>query len=641
MCGITGILSINGKPLVTSELEAMNNSIAHRGPDGEGYWIHEKGFVGFGHRRLSILDLSGRGKQPMSYADGRYHITYNGEVFNFIELREQLSQFGYKFLSDTDTEVIMAAYDYWGKDCLQHFNGMWAFAIWDERQQELFLARDHFGIKPLYYLHQPGQRFVFGSETIQFKHLDDFTRTFNNSQLIAGIRNPFYQEGAGLTIYSGINSILPGHYLVFNHGEMQQNRWWNTLSYSIEIPKSYNDQVEQFRSLFIDSCTLRMRSDVSIGSALSGGLDSSSIFTTLHYINQQSKKPITRLPKEWQKAFVAVFPGTVQDETEYARSVINHVGGRAVYWEQPVADLVADLVSYTRRFDAVYSTPIHVVAKVYEEMRNHGIIVSMDGHGVDEMMYGYSGLQLDAAKYALEQGDVDYALDLIDTFVNLAPEAEHASLMEQSRQKVFGAITSQTSQQILKWKLMSSRLKRKFYPKREWLASDSAINLPFESIFQAEFDIPCERDLFSQFHFAPLPSILRNFDKASMMNSIEIRMPFMDHRLVSFVFNLPIKSKLGNGYTKRILRDAMNGILPEQVRTRKTKIGFNAPLTEWIDGPLKEYSLDTVHSISFLNTNFWNGKQIAIDTEKHYKNKNQFNYQLFWRILNTHIINQE
>jgi asparagine synthase (glutamine-hydrolysing) len=640
MCGISGILNIKSGGVNLDILKKMNNAINHRGPDGEGYWISKDGHIGFGHKRLSILDLSDKGKQPMSYANGRYQITYNGEIFNFIELREILELNSYKFQSDTDTEVILAAYDFWGKDCLKHFNGMWAFAIWDEVEQEMFLARDHFGIKPLYYSYQPGLRFVFGSETIQFKYLDRFNRSFNERNLVSCIINPYYQEGEGVTIFNDINSVLPGHFIILKHGQIRQIRWWNTLEYDIEIPINYDDQIDKFRSLFFDSTKLRLRSDVAIASALSGGVDSSSVYATLHYLNSLDDHKVKRLPDDWSKAFVASFPGTTQDETAYAKSVVAHVKGNAIYWEQQKGDLASEIINYTKKFDAVYNTPIHILSKIYELMRQHGIIVSMDGHGVDEMMFGYPGLQLDVALHQFNEKDNHYADDLIDTYANLFPVDLYNSKVEHGRNEVYGYKSNDSGNNKLN-KLLRYFLKPKSPQQNDWIKQGAIKNQIGFSLNRGKFATDYEFDLFKQFHYSPLPAILRNFDKASMMSGVEIRMPFMDHRLVSFIFKLPIQAKLGDGYTKRILRDSMKGILPDIIRTRKTKIGFSAPLKEWIDGPLKEFSLDITHSSSFNSSSIWNGGKIAIDLVKYYKRNKNFNHQLFWSILNAHIIDKE
>src|SRR6185503_155577 len=232
MCGIAGIWSLSKEPLTKEKLIRFTDSLAHRGPDGGSYWIERSGSLGLGHRKLSILDPSPLSNQPMSYANDRYRIVYNGEVFNFLELKRELEIKNYRFTTTTDTEVVLAAYDCWGKDCLHKFNGMWAFAIWDELKQSLFLARDRFGIKPLYYTFKSHDNFAFASETCAFKFLNGFNREFNKKNLAINIAESFSIEGYGHTIYKDIFQLLPGHYLEVNTktNDLQQNRWWSTLS---------------------------------------------------------------------------------------------------------------------------------------------------------------------------------------------------------------------------------------------------------------------------------------------------------------------------------------------------------------------------------------------------------------------------
>jgi asparagine synthase (glutamine-hydrolysing) len=282
MCGITGIWNFDGNDIPKEKLKSFNDSLSHRGPDGDGLYIDSVSHIGLGHRRLSILDLSERGAQPMSYLNGRYQIVYNGEVFNFIELKNELLALGYTFASDTDTEVIIAAYDAWGTSALLKMNGMWAFAIWDMQKKELFIARDRFGIKPLYYNFRPGVSLAFASETIAFDSLDGFKKEFDEKLLSYAVQKPFNLEGYGYTIYKGIYSLLPGHYAVIRSEDkkIHQKRWWNTLDNKIQVPDTYEKRVKLFRDMFINSCNLRLRSDVSIGTALSGGVDSSAVYST-------------------------------------------------------------------------------------------------------------------------------------------------------------------------------------------------------------------------------------------------------------------------------------------------------------------------------------------------------------------------
>jgi asparagine synthase (glutamine-hydrolysing) len=644
MCGITGIITFDASKVNLASLKSMNESVMHRGPDGGGYWVHDDGFIGFAHRRLSILDLSAFGSQPMSYSDGRYMITFNGEIFNFIEIRKNLQNLGYRFNSDTDTEVIIASYDYWGKDCLKQFNGMWAFAIWDQKERELFLARDHFGIKPLYYFHDPGKRLVFGSETNQFNKLDSFKKEVDRDRLIDCLFDPDFQEGYGLTIFKEIVSVLPGCWVSVKHGELQIVRWWDTLNFPIEVPENYEDQVSTFKDLFFDSLQLRLRSDVPIATALSGGVDSSSVYSSLHYLSKNHLLSGGRAAKEWQQAFVACFPDTSKDETLYAKQVIDSYSGEAEFWYQDKNNLVNDIISYTQRFDAVYSTPIHVVSKIYGRMRENGIVVSMDGHGVDEMMYGYPGLQIQAASQALERHDILFVEDLIDTYINLYPQTMHSRLKDVVHKIVykkefqspwFNSLKDKSRNLALQI-LNQTKIKEQWLPIHEINRS----TISTMSTSDSRYEWRSENSLFDQFHVTRLPAILRNFDKASMMSGVEIRMPFMDHRLVSFIFKLPLKSKINGGFTKRILRDAMKGILTDSVRGRTGKIGLSAPWNEWVESDLKEFILDTVGSDSFLKSDYWNGRRIQKDMYKYYNDNKQINLDKLWLIINAHIILQ-
>jgi asparagine synthase (glutamine-hydrolysing) len=229
MCGISGIYYKNNGFLTQESLRHFTDSMTHRGPDGAGYEILDEGHLGLGQRRLSILDLSDSGKQPMSYAEGRYWITYNGEVFNFLEIRSELQSLGHSFKSETDTEVILASYAQWGRACLDKFNGMWAFAIWDEVEKTLFLARDRFGIKPLYYVHRPNRFFAFSSETRAFKFLEGFKREIDNELMRLNLQDSYALEGLGYTPFKDILQLLPGHCMTITRDNelIQQRRWWH------------------------------------------------------------------------------------------------------------------------------------------------------------------------------------------------------------------------------------------------------------------------------------------------------------------------------------------------------------------------------------------------------------------------------
>ncbi len=627
MCGIVGIWQLDEKPIDSEELQRFTDSLMHRGPDGGGNFID--GSLGLGHRRLSIIDLTENGKQPMSYGQQRYWITFNGEIYNFIELRKELESLGHVFATDSDTEIILAAYIQWGKNCLHKFNGMWAFAIWDKAEKKLFLARDRFGVKPLHYSFEANKHFIFSSETISFKYLKNFTREIDTENLHKAMLRPDYIEAAGKTIYKNIQQLLPGHCIELTQNKpLLINNWWNTSEHLVQVPQKYEDQVEEFRALFEDACKLRMRSDVPMASALSGGLDSSSVYCTLHKIKSRETEVI-RSPKNWQKAFVATFPNTTVDERKYAEEVVQYVKGQAEYIIPDDSHLLPELIKATQMLDSIIATPITSISDVYKAMRADNVIVSMDGHGVDEMMYGYTShvqeafwQKINAKEYAAAK---EYAHILSGMSPNYNMDAlrkhyEKPSLLDRVKNKLFNKNVVSTA------------------PTNEnWMGEGHAF--PALNIFPTPSK-GLEKMLFNDFHYHSLPINLRDFDRAAMQHGIEIRMPFMDYRLVSYVFSLPTESKLGGGFTKRILRDAMKGYLPESIRTRTLKIGIGAPMVEWFSGPLKQYICDTVHSNTFLKSDYWNGAKIVnfVDDKYAQNNWDKGTCQKVWAILNANII---
>lgn len=639
MCGITGIWNLNGKTLEMNTLRKFTDSISHRGPDGSGYELLNDNNLGFGHRRLSILDLSEAGKQPMF--NENLVISFNGEIYNFIEIRRELITSGEKFISETDTEVILKAYKKWGKDCLNKFNGMFAIAIWDVNNKELILIRDRFGVKPLYYLFIPNVIFAFASETIAFKNLPGFQREVNQKVLDIALAEPDIIEGSDKTIFKNIYQLLPGHFLTLKDKEPPLvNQWWNTKDNLVKVASSYEKQVEEFRNLFEDACKLRMRSDVTIASALSGGLDSSSVYCTLHKLNN-SKENIERLPSDWQRAFVATFPNTKVDEKSYAEQVVKHVNGKATYIVPNYKNLVSDIVSATKLFDGIIQTPITSVSDVYKSMRQNGVTVSLDGHAVDEMMYGYNSYVLEAFYNCIHKKEFDKAKDYAAIICGLSPAYNYDDLLKTIKQ--FDKSVVEKGISFVKNKFSSQKRKSALNENSsEWFNAKDA---DFYNEITTRFKVPegmsaPEQKMYNDFHYRSLPINLRDFDRASMQHGIEIRMPFMDFRLVSYVFSLPQDAKLGGGFTKRILRDAMKNTLPESIRTRTLKIGIGAPMEEWFNNELKTYVLDTTASARFKDSSYWNGTEIKKDIDKAYSEKklDKVFCNKAWAVLNADII---
>ncbi|HEU5164395.1 MAG TPA: asparagine synthase (glutamine-hydrolyzing) [Chitinophagaceae bacterium] len=643
MCGIAGIWYLSKKPLAKEKLIRFTDSLSHRGPDDGSYWIDRCGFLGLGHRKLSILDPSPLGNQPMPYANDRYRIVYNGEVFNFLELKRELEIKNYQFRTNTDTEVILAAYDCWGKDCLNKFNGMWAFAIWDELQQSLFLARDRFGIKPLYYTYKSHDTFAFASETYAFKFLDGFNREFNKKHLAINIADSFSLEGHGHTIYKNIFQVLPGHYLEINAKTIgiQQNRWWSTLSSTTEFSDNYFEQVEYFRELFFDAIKLRTPKVIPFASALSGGLDSSSIYCGIYHIMNNATAHGT-MPDNWQKAFVATFPGTSIDERCYAEQVIEFTKGEVEYTVPDLTKLAQKIKDTTVLFDNIYLTPMLPICEIYSAMKRMKIKISMDGHGVDEMLFGYPSM-MESIIQLKYNGSLHKHNDILETMLNMNSSHDRDLIRKRLTNNSYSGILSGIKS-IAK-KVLPDVVKQ-FLTKYRIAGNEFGINLngrPY-SLTNEPYNIENlsleQRIPFQTFHITLLPTILRNFDRASMQSGIEIRMPFMDYRLVSFIFSIPFTSKVGDGHVKRIVKDAMKGIIPEAIRTRKWKVGFNAPMEEWFSGELKEFILDEINSSVFMHADVWNGNAVRQFAEKRIKEKSWTHDDCitFWPVLNAHLL---
>ncbi len=561
MCGILGAI-----PVVAPEIFGRAlASIAHRGPDGQGTW--QDGWQAMlGHRRLSILDVSAAAAQPM-HRHGRYHIVFNGEIYNFLEIRRELEAAGESFVSDSDTEVLLAAFAHWGEACLARLNGMWAFAIWDSSEKRLFLARDRMGEKPLFYLHD-GERFIFASEQ---KALLPFQREVRPAERFHALcRDPYAYEGTGETLFAGIARFPAAHYAWIEGGRLRIRRYWAPLEQVPDIPTDYVGQVEVLRALLLDSCRLRLRADVPVATALSGGVDSSAVAASIAEVGRQ--RGVERLPADWQNAFVASFPGTVMDESEPARRTAKHLGIRLR--EIPVVPERAgcDLERIAYLFEEVHEVNPLPHVTLYGEMRRHGVVVSLDGHGGDELFCGYESSVLHALPSAMKRPR-DAGM-VLQTYRDIHPQSAQFRGMSLPRIALYLARASARE----RLRIMKSDAAMRRAAGRCDSLNRHLLGLSFGTV---------------------LPTLLRNYDRYSMINGVEIRNPLLDHRIVDFAFALPWQSKVRNGFTKSVLRDAVAPWLPAGIVDNKTKIGFAPPIVDWMRGPLRGYLLDELDSQSF------------------------------------------
>lgn len=583
MCGIAGFF--NAPNYNRRDLEEMTAAIRHRGPDGDGHFYLSEQGLGLGHRRLSILDLTTDGAQPMTYEDSGVWIVFNGEIYNYLELRRELESIGYRFKTRTDSEVLLAAFLEWDLAALDRFNGMWAVAVADTRKRRFILAVDRFGVKPIFYRCEKNA-VAFASEQKAFWALADrHPMHWDLAGLRTALVSPGALESSGKTIFENVESLQGGQFLEITPQSFRKARWWSTGDHLVEVPASLKAQAEQFKELFFDSCRLRLRSDVPIGTSLSGGLDSSAVAAVIGKLRNEGGVS-TRGVALPHKAFIHEFKGTVLDESNYAKIVTDQVGLEPVIISANADDVAAGLDDGILGFESIYPGMLDSAARVYKTQREHGCFVSLDGHGADEMLGGYHNYTYAALRQAFphplkvnsyldqlkEQSGAFFswrslAVGLLGGMVPSSAGGSGAFLLKRIAHPVLSA-------------LRQTPLMGGFYS-------------PQELVVPKHFDL-VNRALYEDFHQKLLPRILRNFDLTSMAHGIEVRMPFMDYRLVTYAFSLPSESKIGNGYTKLIMREALDGVLPEQIRHRKLKLGFNSPLLEWLPGILRPWIENTL-----------------------------------------------
>ena len=541
MCGISGIINKSGIEVNKDLLANITDVIAHRGPDDFGYFIENN--FGFGHRRLSILDLSKAGHQPMCYL--HLTITYNGEIYNYIELREELVDLGYSFKSQTDTEVILAAYSAWGTKAFDKFNGMWAFAIYDKLKNEIICSRDRFGIKPFNYT-QTNTFFAFGSEIKQLLLLPNIDKSINQQVLKSYLVDNLLNTTED-TFISSIKELRGGHYLQYclNNHTFKVKNWYTLPSNSNNL--SFEESSIKLKKLFTDSVKLRMRSDVSVGSCLSGGLDSSSIVCTVF---------CDKLNGADFKTVSSCYADKASDEQEYIDEVINQTHFEGVKIFPKLNDLfdknIWDKLIY-HQDQPILSFSHFSEYAVFEAAAKNDIVVLLDGQGSDEYLAGYSdfiGVYLSSLK---NKGQYwSYFKFLI----------KRAKLLNQP---VFSAILFRLKTD-LKQHLFKSNKEETVFNSMFLITSK-----PFKRIKSIN-DLSREQILNIS-----IPYQLHSEDRNSMLHSVESRLPFLDYKLVEFCLNLPENFKIRNAQTKAVLREGLKNILPTKIYSRHDKKGFPAP----------------------------------------------------------------
>jgi asparagine synthase (glutamine-hydrolysing) len=564
MCGIAGIVCKGGIAAAAETLPAAIACLGHRGPQGRAVWVNETGTAALAHSRLSIIDTSEAGAQPMHF-DGRYTIIHNGELYNYIEIRKELLQKNYVFHTASDTEVIVAAYDAWGPDCLQRFDGMFAFAIWDEQGQQLFAARDRMGEKPFFFCYDE-TRLCFASETKALWKLG-VERQVNRSMLynfltIGYTTNP---GDRGETFFDKVFKLPAASYLTYSLSshQLQVEQYWQ-VDMEINHHISEIKAIETFDALFAASIKRRLRSDVPIGTSLSGGLDSSAVVA---YCDGMAPEQYSH------QCFTASFEGFEKDETAYAKRVAKQYGLHHHLVRVEKDEVLALMNRAMQAQEEPFSSgSVLAQLKVYEAAKDAGVTVLLDGQGADELLAGYSKYHAWYWRELYQAGRLDTSGELKAARANGVTDTFSWAQKIASRFPEFAASMQQSRK--AKQAFQSAFLDREF---------------AFTYKRSLYYSLPSQFDLNGVLYFnafvSGLEELLRLADRNSMAHSTEVRLPFLSHELVAFLFTLPPQLKIHKGWTKWILRKAVEQKLPASIVWRKDKVGFEPPQEAWMKIP--------------------------------------------------------
>ena len=606
MCGISGIVSFANLENGLGIVHNMNERIIHRGPDAEGLFQQENVYLG--HRRLSIIDLSDAANQPM-HKHG-YTMVFNGEIYNYIELREELITFGYSFETSSDSEVILSAYHYFGADCTKKFNGMWSFLLLDPSKDELFVSRDQFGIKPLYY-YQTKELFGFASEIKQFLEIPDFVPKLNKrvaaSFLIDGALNQTQE-----TFFEMVYELKPGMNLLIHTKSAQYkfSNWYSFKSKSdTNLDLTYQDAVKKFDALFEDAVKIRMRSDVRVGSCLSGGIDSSAIVCKVRELNE-SLETVT-----------SCYTDRKYDEQKFSDIVTQTTGFKAhkIYGDSAALNRIEILRKMVYHQDQPIPTGSHFSEyNVFSEANKQGFIVMLDGQGSDEYLGGYPEFKSIRFVSLLKK----LRLKALKNFTKA--EAELANISEiQIAKREFKSLFYYPMIQVFK-RLMNKENKE--------------FSTEFTSLINNKKFTPTNFNELSilELEQTSVPYQLHSEDRNSMLFSIESRLPFLDYRLVEFCLSLPEYYKLRDGYPKKILRDAVAS-LPIEIKERKDKMGFVSPDETWVREN-SSYFIEKMNvareKYNFITDSFLNQFNLFLDGERLYEAK-------FFRVISLVVFCEE
>lgn len=607
MCGIAGYFGLTEDKAL---LKRMNDAQHHRGPDGEG--VFAEGLAGLGHRRLAIIDRA-HGQEPLFSADKNLVITYNGEVYNYRELREELKAKGYEFKTESDTEVIVQAYAAWGTKAFDKFNGMFAFAIYDRKAKKLVLARDHFGIKPLYFANigsvtQP--QVFFASEVKALLATQKVPARPNDRIIYRYLRYRIHDDSAE-TFFDGIYTLQPGECITITKDSFKLSPYTNLQAELATLAKerrAYTPEViREYRERFTQAVQMRLVSEVPVATCLSGGMDSTAVTLIMNRLFVEHDKTAQAVGTT-QNTFSAVFPGSINDEEKYVDAVMDVCkGDTRVYKVYPTAEeFRADIRDFVRtQEEPTIATAQYAQYKVMQEASKH-VTVLLDGQGADEMLTGYYPYFLVYLRQLKRQ----------KRWFKLVLEVIRSSdiLFRAIRFKLLDAL--QLKRKVNASQLLADNFKARWHKESYHSTPDDLRTRFIEDIFHNS-----------------LQSLLRYEDRNSMRFSLEGRVPFLDKEVTKFLFSLNEDAIILNGWNKRIVRDALKDILPPLVARRRNKVGFTTPEVEWFKTLADDFR-EIFESASFAARPYFNQGQVIAEFESFINDRSKADSLLFWRMIN-------
>lgn len=584
--------------------------LAHRGPDGAGMLL--EGSVGLGFRRLAIFDLSDTGSQPMESADGRHVIVFNGAIYNFLELREQLRGLGHDFRSSSDTEVLLAAWRQWGADCLRRLNGMWAFLIYDRRERRLFGARDRFGVKPL-FVRRDARGLMFASEIKAIARASSQSLTIDYRTIAECLIDGRLDAGER-TVYCGVSHIPAGTaFEVDERAQMRSWSYWSLLesAAAVELPR---EPAVEYAALFDDAVRLRMRSDVPIGVLLSGGLDSSSIMCAM---GRQLGPPAARAVP----LLGICYMDPEFDERPFIEATLEQSGAVLARLQTGPRELWDSLTQHLWYQDEpVHSFSSVVVFQLMQLAREQGIKVVLNGQGADEILGGYGSLFVDFLLGRIRSGRLGAAVRNANAYARVHHSSAAGLLRRALRMYV-----SQMLNCMPAFRAMAQHRRHSELAREGWLSPQVLEHWRPVELYSGALTAA----LRSGLEQAHLPLYLRTEDRNSMAHGVEVRLPFLDHRLVSLAFRLGDEWKFSGAHTKVLLREAMRQRIPEAVRARVQKFGFPTAAASWFRKELRDPLQDLLASRAVRECGLWNLSQVQSDLQRHQRGEANLSGRLF------------